>query len=213
MIRLYTYFRSSSAFRVRIALNLKSIEYELIPVHLVKDGGQQRTKEYLEKNPMGQIPMLEHNDFRLTQSLPIIQYLDEINSEPNLFSEDVKKKCQQLELCEIINSGIQPIQNLKVLQYLKSDFKAEKNQIQEWSRHWIHTGFAALEKRLEKTSGKYSFGDSVSAVDCFVVPQVFNAHRYDVEVELFPNISKVNENCLKLKAFRDAQPDQQPDAE
>ena len=213
MLKLYTYFRSSSAYRVRIALNLKGLEHELIPVHLVKDGGEQRKSDFLEKNPIGQIPVLEHGDFRLSQSLPIMGYLEQLKADPALFSETPKLKYQQVELCEIVNSGIQPLQNLKMLQHLKSEFNVDQNAIKAWCKHWIENGFKALEKRLQNTAGTYSFGGSVTAVDCFLLPQVYNARRYEVDMKQFPIISRIETNCLDLKVFRDAHPDQQADAE
>ena len=213
MLKLYTYFRSSSAYRVRIALNLKGLEHELVPVHLVKDGGEQRKADFLQKNPIGQIPVLEHDDFRLSQSLPIMGYIEQLKADPALFSSAPKEKYQQVELCEIINSGIQPIQNLKVLQYLKSDFNASQDTVNKWCKHWIENGFNALEKRLQQTAGSYSFGGSVSAVDCFLVPQIFNAKRFGVDMKQYPTIQRVEANCAEIEAFQKAHPSKQADAE
>ncbi|ESO91951.1 hypothetical protein LOTGIDRAFT_121608 [Lottia gigantea] len=203
---LYSYFRSSCSWRVRIALNIKGIEYEYKAVHLLNNGGEQRSEDYSSKNPMQQVPSLEtSNGDVLTQSLPIMEYLEEQYPSPSLLPKDSIQRAQIRALAEMINSGIQPLQNLTVLQYLKEDQKAE------WSKHWIHNGFVALEKTLEKTSGKYCFGDNITLVDCCLPPQVFNANRFKVDMAEFPVISRINEDLGKIEAFKLAQPSQQPD--
>lgn len=213
MIKLYSYFRSSSAYRVRIALNMKSIKHEIIPVHLLKDGGQNKKPEYLKKNPMGQVPAIEQDDFFLPQSLAILLYLEEKFPNPALFSKDIRQKSKQVALCELVNSGIQPLQNLKLLGHIRSTFGANDDAINNWCRHWITEGFQAFEKELSKTVGNYSYGDTVTAVDCYLVPQVFNADRFKVDLSTFPTIRRINDNCLQLDAFKQAHPSRQVDAE
>ncbi len=210
---LYSYFRSSSTYRVRIALNYKEIKYDIKPIHLLKDGGQQKTADYKRVNPMGEVPCLFHNGNYLGQSMAIIEYLEEVKPNPSIFPKGPAEKAKVRQIAESINSGIQPIQNLKVLQKLQSDFSATEDQKTNWNRHWINEGFLAIEKILEQTSGTYSFGNNVTLADFYLVPQVFNAKRFGVDMLKFPNIDRINEACLKLEAFFKASPEQQIDFE
>lgn len=207
---LYSYFRSSSAYRVRIALHLKEIDFEYRPVHLVKDGGEQYLDEFKQLNPKSEVPFLIHDQVQLTQSMAILHYLDKVKASPGLFPKDSYEKC--IELCELINAGIQPIQNLKVLQQLSQRFGATQEQKEEWIRYWISEGFRALEVHLQQTSGQYCLGDEVSAVDLLLVPQAYNAKRYRLDLGLFPLIQKIEKRCQLLQAFHKAHPDQQPDS-
>lgn len=211
-VTLYSYYRSSCSYRVRIALNIKGIEYDLVPVHLVKDGGEQNDAEFLSKNPMGQVPYFVHGDFSLSQSMAIIQYINGTWKKPAIFSESRSERAKQVKLAEIINSSIQPIQNLSVLQKLKSDFNATKQQTDAWCKYWIEKGFAALERELEHTAGHFSFGDRISVADIYLIPQVYNANRFGVDMEMFPTIERINTKCLDENAFIAAHPDNQPDA-
>lgn len=208
---LYSYFRSSCSYRVRIALNLKGVKYEYRPVHLVKDGGQQYRADYLELNPKGEVPFFIDGETKIAQSMAIIDYVDAKYEGVKLFSKKPAKRARCMELCEIINSGIQPLQNLKVLKEVSSRFNQTEAERTAWGRFWMEEGFKALESKLTDTSGLFSLGDKVSAVDCFLVPQVYNAYRFGVEMEKYPNIVKINEHCLSLDEFNNASPEKQPD--
>lgn len=210
---LYSYFRSSAAYRVRIALHLKKIPFEYRPVHLVKDGGQHNKDEYKKLNPMGQVPCLVDGDLALSQSMAILMYLDRNHPSPRLFPEDAKELAKVIQVCEIVNSGIHPIQNLRVMQYLDEKFAIGADGKAAWAAHWIRAGFEGLEKTLEKYSGAFSVGDTLSAADLFIVPQVFNAHRFKVDMKPFPRLSKIEKKCLEIEAFQQAVPDRQPDSE
>lgn len=215
-MKLYTYYRSSAAFRVRIALNLKGLSYEAVPVHLVKDGGQQRRPDYLEKNPQGLVPMLETEARdELTQSLAIIEYLDETYPEPNLLPRSSLEKAKARALCQAIACDIHPLNNLRVLQYLTNTLGISAEQKNDWYKHWVEVGFAAFETMLAETSKhrEYCFGEAPSIVDCVLVPQVYNAERFAVDMSAYPLISDINSHCLTLDAFVDALPENQADAE
>ena len=211
-IKLYSYFRSSSAYRVRIALELKGLGYEYCAVHLVKDGGEQHLPDYRQINPARQLPTLDHDGQLISQSMAILGYLDDLWPTPALFPSQPFEKAQVTQLCELINSGIQPIQNLSVLQEIEKRYQADQTEKADWARHWISEGFVALEKKLEETAGAYSFGSQPTAADCYLVPQMYNARRFKVNLDPFPLISRVEENCLKLDAFQKAEPSAQPDA-
>ena len=209
MITLYSYFRSSSAYRVRIALNFKELEYKTTPVHLVKDGGEQHYKDYKKLNALSQVPTLIHDKTCLTQSMAIFYYLDKTFEGPKLFPKEIDQHI--IEFCEVINSGIQPIQNLRVLQYLKNNYHLDQDEISKWSQHWIEQGFFALESFLNKNAGLYCFSDQPTAADMFLIPQVYNSLRYNVNLDEFTKIKSIWENCLKHKAFINADPAHQPD--
>lgn len=210
---LYSYFRSSSSYRVRIALNLKGLEYEIKPVHLLKNKGEQNAADYKKINPMGEVPCLIHNGTSIGQSMAIIEYIDKCFIDHPLFPATPKDGAVVRQICEIINSGIQPIQNLKVLQKLEKDFSATQEIKNAWAKHWITEGFGGLEKTLEGSSGIYCFGDTLTAADCFLVPQVFNANRFSVDLSKYKNIQKVYSSCITLPAFKKAAPENQADAE
>ncbi|KAH9519028.1 Glutathione S-transferase zeta-1 [Bulinus truncatus] len=201
---LYNYFRSSASWRVRIALALKDIKYEYKAVHLVKDGGQQHSEEYKRLNPMEQVPTLVIDGHTLTQSLPIIEYLEERNPDPPLLPKEKYGRAQVRALCELINSGIQPLQNLSVLEKVG-------NGKDEWAKFFIEKGFHALEKFLQQTSGKYSYGDTVTMADLFLVPQVYAAKRFKADVTLFPTIIRVHDALIEIPAFKAADFSNQPD--
>lgn len=211
MLKLYSYFRSSAAYRVRIALNWKNLKYEYLPVHLIKDGGQQNSAGYSQVNPMGHVPALDHDGFLIAESVAIVQYLDDAFAGPRLFPMDVKNKAVTLQICEIINSGIQPLQNLKVNQYLETNVGQSKTDVERWNQHWINKGLASLEKVLEKSSGTYCVGGEFSSADCFLVPQCFSSRRFGVKIENYPTIARIEQACLKLPAVQAAHPEKQPD--
>lgn len=211
-LTLYNYFRSSSAYRVRIALNLKQIPYESIAVHLLNNGGEQNSATYKAVNPMAQVPTLADGDFTLGQSMAIISYIDELEPKPKLFPTHLKERARAIQLCEVINSGIQPLQNLRVLQELEGRFNADAAAKESWSQFWIQKGFEGLEALLKQTAGQFCMGDQPTAVDCFLIPQVFVANRFNLKVAEFSTIHKINQTCLALKPFIDAHPDNQPDS-
>ena len=211
-MKLYTYFRSSAAFRVRIALNLKGIGYEAIPIHLTKDGGRQHSPEFRAVNPHGRVPALAlDSGVVLTQSLAIIDYLDETHPKPPLLPADPVARAKVRAFAQIIACDIHPLNNLIALQYLRRTLKHEQTEIDAWYHHWVLQGFEALEAMIG--SGPYAFGGDVTVADICLVPQVFNARRLKVPLDKFPKIVAVEAACLKLAAFDQARPENQPDAE
>ncbi|XP_054469333.1 maleylacetoacetate isomerase isoform X1 [Anoplopoma fimbria] len=201
---LHGYFRSSCSWRVRIAFALKGIEYDQVPVNLIKDGGQQLTEQYQKLNPMQQVPAVEIDGITLSQSLAVIQYIDETRPGPRLLPADPKKRAQVRMISDVIASGIQPLQNLYVIQKIG----AEKMQ---WAHHFIDRGFQALEPILKQTAGKYCVGDEISMADICLVPQVYNAQRFKVDVEQYPTIKRLNQTLVEIEAFKVTNPSCQPD--
>jgi len=211
-VKLYSYFRSSAAYRVRIALNLKKLPYEMVPIHLTKDGGRQHTPEFRAINPQARVPALEVSSGEvLTQSLAIIEYLDDVHPEPPLLPTDALDRAKSRAIAQMIACDIHPLNNLIALQYLKRQLKHEQSEIDAWYHHWIIEGFRALEAVLEPAP--YACGANVTIADICLVPQVANARRYKVPLDQFPKIVAVDAACLKLPAFDRARPENQPDAE
>lgn len=212
-MRLYSYFRSSSAWRVRLALALKELEHELVPVHLLRNGGEQKAPEFLAKNPMSQVPVLEIDEgastFRLTQSMAILEYLEERYPEPALLPDDPKLRARTRELAETVNSGIQPLQNLalrKALHHAGID-------PDPFVRAVISQGLAALEARALDTAGTFLVRDSVTFADIYLVPQLYASRRVGIDVDAFPTLRRVELACERLAAFQAAHPNAQPDYE
>jgi len=212
---LYGYFRSSAAFRARIALNLKGIKPELRFVHLLKDGGQQHTAEYKALNPQELIPALAHDGHLITQSLAIIEYLDEIVPEPPLLPKDAFGRARARELAYVVACDIHPVNNLRVGQHLKNKLNVSDDGIAIWQRHWIKVGFDALEKMLSlsKDTGLYCHGDAPTIADICLIPQCANARRAKLELSPWPTIARIEAHALKHPAFDAALPKNQPDAE
>ncbi|MGE0763605.1 MAG: maleylacetoacetate isomerase [Bdellovibrionales bacterium] len=207
----YSYYRSSSAYRVRIALHLKNVPHRYHAVHLLENGGEQNQNSYQTINPMAEVPAIIHNGFTLTQSMAILMYLDDCFPEPRLFSAEPQARAKMVQICETINSGIQPLQNLRVLQELDKRFGVGQTGKDAWLQHWISRGFKGLEKMLQQTAGTYSFAGHLSAVDCFLVPQMFVAKRFNIDMNPYPTLNRINENCLRHEAVQKAHPDCQPD--
>jgi maleylacetoacetate isomerase len=212
-VKLFTYFRSSAAFRVRIALNLKGLPYEPLFVHLAK--GDHRKPDYSGKYPQGLLPTLITDGQALSQSLAIIEYLDETHPYPALLPKDPAGRARVRSLALLVACEIHPLNNLRTLQYLKRALGQSEEQIGIWYRHWIADGLGKLEADLGASSpaGKFCFGDAPSLADCCLVPQIFNARRYDSDLAPYPRVMRAFDECMKLEAFARAQPSQQPDAE
>lgn len=209
---LYDYFRSSAAYRVRIALNLKGVKVDHHSIHLRK--GEQRGAEYKSINPQGLVPCLVLDDgTRLTQSLAIMEWLEEKYPEPPLLPRDSAARAHCRAIALAIACDIHPLNNTRVLAYLEKDLALEQEKRDTWYRHWITEGFAAIEEQLREGKGKFAFGDQPTLADICIVPQVANAHRVKTPLEAFPRIREINANCLKLKAFADAGPQAHPHAE
>ena len=212
-MKLYGYWRSSAAYRVRIALNLKQLSYDNLPVHLVKNGGEQHSDRYKLLNPAELVPTLIDDGLTLNQSLAIIEYLDEVYPEPTLLPQEPAARAVVRALALDIACDIHPLNNLRVLQYLTGPLALSEAQKLQWITHWLSTGFAALERRLQDTAGQFSVGDEVTVADLCLVPQVYNAQRFALDMSVYPTISSVHNHCQQLAAFALAAPEQQPDAQ
>lgn len=211
-MKLYTYFRSSASFRVRIALNLKGIDYQPSFVHLPK--GEHRAAPYSKINPQALTPTLVLDDgWQLAQSLAIIEYLDEIHPEPALLPKDAKGRARVRSLSLLIACEIHPLNNLRTLQYLKRALGQSEDQVNTWYRHWVADGLAKLEADLGGGAGKFCHGDAPTMADCCLVPQIFNAKRYQCDLGPYPVTMRIFDACMKLEAFDSAQPSKQSDAE
>jgi maleylpyruvate isomerase len=211
-VKLYTYFRSSASFRVRIALNLKGIAYEPSFVHLPK--GEHRAAPYSKVNPQALTPALELDDgAQLAQSLAIIEYLDEAHPAPPLLPRDAKGRARVRSLSLLIACEIHPLNNLRTLQHLKRALGQSEDQVNAWYRHWVADGLAKFEADVRAGSGRYCHGDVPSMADCCLAPQIFNAQRYQCDLAPYPVTMRIFDACMKLEAFDRAQPSKQPDAE
>lgn len=217
-LTLHSYFRSSASFRVRIALNLKGLPYDQTPVHLVRDGGEQLKPAYRAVNPDGLVPSLTIEDGAestvLTQSLAIIEYLDELHPTPALLPASASNRAFVRSVALQVACDIHPIANLRVLNYLKGEVGASETLKQAWYRHWIDLGFASLEKRLSSDSrvGSFVFGDAPTLADVCLAPQVWNARRFDIPLDGYPTIVRLVDFAMTLPAFASADPVKQPDA-
>ena len=215
-LNLYTYFRSSAAYRVRIALNLKNLDYKPHFVHLLQQGGQQHHDAYLELNPQGLIPALvTDNGDTLTQSLAIIEYLDETYPEPPLLPTSLSARALVRSLALTVCCDIHPLNNLRVHSYLKQVLKTNDGERQAWYQHWIHEGLTALEKRLNAQGhgSLFCYGDTPTIADLCLIPQLYNAQRFDCDLSAYPTLRKINTHCMELRAFTKAAPENQPDHE
>ncbi len=214
-MKLYTFFRSSASYRVRIALNLKGLEYEHVPIHLRRSGGEQFSPEYKAKNPQALVPTLEDGGRLLTQSLAIIEYLEELYPEPPLLPKEPADRALVRAMALAIACEVHPIQNLRVLNYLKSEFKLGDLEANRWAQHWIGLGFSALEEmvRAAPKRGKFCFGDAPTLADLCLVPQLSNARRFGCDLSAYPTLVQIDAHGATLPAFTKAAPENQPDAE
>ena len=210
-LTLHGYFRSSCSWRVRIALHHKGLSWEDVSVHLVKDGGQQHADAHQALNPMREVPVLFADGEALAQSMAILEFLEETHPEPAMLPTDPVGRARVRQLAECINAGIQPIQNLRVMQHLAREHGWEKPATIEWSRYWIHRGFEALERLASEHSGACLVGDSISYADACFVPQMYNARRFNVDLSAFPTLVGVDERLMALPAFAETHPSCQPD--
>ncbi len=212
-LRLHTYWRSSASYRVRIGLNLKGLDYDTVPVHLVRDGGEQHRPEYRALNPQGLVPVLEHAGHALNQSIAILEYLEETWPSPSLLPASAGERHRVRAIAQTIACEIHPLNNLRVLQYLDGTWNVPQPERDEWIKHWILEGFAALEARLaaDPATGEFCHGDAPGLADCCLVPQLYNARRFGVPLDAFPTLLRIEQACLALPAFDRARPENQPD--
>ena len=207
-LQLFGYWRSSATYRVRIALNLKQLSYEYRPIHLVKDGGEQHGEAYKALNPQELVPTLLHGQTRLTQSLAIIEYLDDVFPDVPLLPADAEQRAAVRAFAMAIACDVTPLGNLRVLQYLKR----QGVETEEWSRHWIELTFAALEQTARARDSAFCLGETVSMAECVLVPQMYNARRFGVDVSAYPKLVEIDARCMQMPAFIAASPEMQPDA-
>lgn len=212
---LYSYFRSSAAYRVRIGMNLKGLDYQIKPVHLLKDGGQQHQPDYVQVNPVQLLPALDDDGLIITQSLAILEYLDERYPELPLLPKASAERAWARSMAQTVACDIHPLNNLRVLQYLKNELHAQEDARNQWYRHWVSVGLEGLEALVQRHGKKdhdFIFGDTPGLAEICLVPQMFNARRFDIDLSIFPRLLAVEEKCLELSAFQEAAPDRQPDA-
>ncbi|WP_291354384.1 maleylacetoacetate isomerase [Acinetobacter sp. UBA3106] len=211
-MQLYTYFRSSAAYRVRIALNLKSLNANYIPVHLVNNSGEQHSDAYKTLNPSELVPTLVEDEFQLSQSLSILEYLEEQYPDTVLLPQNVQQRALVRAFSLAIACDIHPLNNLRVLQYLSGPLQVSDEQKNTWYRHWVALGFQTLEALLHNSNGRFCFGDQPTFADCCLIPQVYNALRFNVDLTAYPKISSIYQHCNTLEAFKNAAPEAQQEA-
>lgn len=214
-MKLYSYFRSSAAYRVRIALNLKRLPYDIVPVHLMKDGGQQRSSDYRAMNPTALVPTLEDNGLTIPQSMAILEYLEEAHPEPALLPSDAAGRARVRAIAQTIACDIHPLNNLRVLKYLKHDLNVSEQDKDAWYKHWVAEGLGAIENMLADSAhtGRFCHGEHPTIADLCLIPQLFNARRFGCDESRWPTIVRIDQACGQLAAFTQAAPDQQPDYE
>ncbi|HEY0310088.1 MAG TPA: maleylacetoacetate isomerase [Luteimonas sp.] len=211
---LFSYWRSSAAYRVRIGLNLKGLPYDIMPVHLLRDGGEQRKAEFREANPQMLVPVLQHGQRMLRQSLSILEYLDEMWPEHPLLPATARDRQRVRALAQVVACDIHPLNNLRVLQYFENEWGVPQAERETWARHWMAEGFAAFEALLHDhpSTGAYCDGDVPTLADCCLVPQVYNARRFGLDLTPYPTLVRIEQACLELPEFQAARPEAQPDA-
>ena len=214
-MKLYSYWRSSAAFRVRIALNLKGLPYEIVPVHLIEGGGVQHQPDYCKLNPQQMVPVLVDGERVIRQSMAIVEYLEEAyEGGRKLMPVNPRERARVRGLAQIVACDIHPLGNLRVLQYLEREFNTPQVERERWTQHWMSEGFVAFERLLadNPSTGLFCEGDEPTLADICLVPQVYNAQRWSVDMSGFPLIRRINAECLKVDAFMQARPENQPDA-
>lgn len=214
-MKLHGYFRSSAAYRVRIALNLKGLDYETVSVHLLKDGGQQFSDAYKALNPTSLVPTLVDGELTIGQSMAILEYLEETHPEPALLPQDAAGRARVRAIAQTIACDIHPLNNLRVLKHLKHAMGVDEEAKNAWYRHWIDVGLTSIETMLagQSATGRYCHGDHITLADVLLVPQVFNARRFDCDLSAMPTVTRIVEACSELDAFARAEPARQPDAD
>lgn len=214
-IKLYTFFRSSASYRVRIALNLKGLSYEQIPIHLRRAGGEQLTPAYKRINPQALVPALEDGGRLITQSLAIIEYLEERYPRPALLPSDPLDRAAVRGMALAIACEVHPLQNLRVLNYLRDQLHHNNEEVRRWAQHWIGLGLEAVERLVLSVPDRrdFCFGNSPSLADVLLVPQLYNARRFGCDLSPYPALARIDQACCELPAFSDAAPEKQPDAE
>ncbi|MDR7015399.1 maleylacetoacetate isomerase [Acinetobacter sp. 3657] len=210
-MKLYSYFRSSAAYRVRIALNIKQLAYETQPIHLVKN--EQQQADYQALNPSRLVPTLVDADQTLLQSISILEYLEEAYPEVALLPKNLAERAKIRAFAQAIACDIHPLNNLRVLKYLQQDLSLSDQQKSNWYQHWMLLGFQSLEAQLQDSNGQFCFGTQATFADCCLIPQVYNAKRFKIDLAAFPKIESIYQHCLTLPAFLHAAPEQQPDWE
>ncbi len=213
-IELFSYWRSSAAYRVRIGLNLKALPHEVTPVHLVRDGGQQHSEGYAALNPQELVPTLRHGEQVLHQSMAILEYLDEVFGGPSLLPDDAAGRARVRALAQLVACDIHPLNNLRVMQFFSDTWNVPQPEREDWTRHWIQLGFEAMERMLVESveTGRFCHGDTPTLADCCLVPQLYNARRFNVDLGPYPTLVRIDAACLALPAFDAARPENQPDA-
>mgnify|MGYP003616916881 FL=1 len=213
-LQLFSYWRSSAAYRVRIGLNLKGLAHDIVPVHLLHDGGQQHSDVYRSINPQQLVPVLGHGNRRLSQSLAILECLDEVWPTPPLLPSTSRERHRVRALSQLVACDIHPPNNLRVLQYFEREWNVPQPERDELVRHWILEGFAAAEAMVAEhpSTGTFCEGNTPSMADCCLIPQVYNARRFGVDMAQFPTLQRIEATCLELPAFDAARPERQPDA-
>lgn len=212
-MQLYSYFRSSAAYRVRIALNLKAVDYTIVPVHLLKNGGEQHSDAYRKINFSELVPTWVDEEIRLGQSLSILEYLEERYPHPALLPSSCIERAQMRRFAQTISCDIHPLNNLRVLQYLVDEIGIDQEQKKQWYQHWVIQGFQVLEDQLTESNGLFCFGQQPTFADCCLIPQVYNALRFDIDLTAFVKIKSIYQHCMTLPAFIQAAPEQQVDAQ
>lgn len=213
-LQLYSYWRSSAAYRVRIGLNLKGLPYAIVPVHLVQGGGQQHSEAYRAINPQELVPTLGHGQRRLGQSLAILEYLDEVWPDRPLLPATARARQRVRALALLVACEVHPLNNLRVLQYFEREWNVPQPERDAWVRHWITDGFTAAEALLAEhpSTGDFCEGEAPTLADCCLVPQIYNARRFGVDMAAYPTLARIETACLALPAFDAARPENQPDA-
>ncbi|WP_147654080.1 maleylacetoacetate isomerase [Vulcaniibacterium gelatinicum] len=213
-LRLYSYWRSSAAYRVRIGLNLKGLSYDIVPVHLLRNGGEQHTPEFREANPQGLVPVLQHGQRMLRQSVAILEYLDEMWPQPPLLPATARERQRVRALAMAVACDVHPLNNLRVLQYFEQEWHVPQPEREEWVRHWIVEGLTALEAMIadHPSTDVFCDGNMPTIADCCLVPQLYNARRFGVDLAPYPTLLRIEEACLALPQFDAARPERQPDA-